>query len=97
MHIQTRFLVFVLLTVLLPPIGRVTADEAVPDPGFVDLFNGKDLTNWVDVNTSPETWSVEDGLLVCTGHPIGVMRSEKQYENFVLELEWMHLEKTGND
>ena len=24
--------------------------------GFVNLFNGKDLTNWVDVNTSPNTW-----------------------------------------
>ncbi|HRQ88781.1 MAG TPA: DUF1080 domain-containing protein, partial [Bacteroidia bacterium] len=47
--------------------------------GFRDLFNGKDLTGWVDVNTSPETWSVRDGLLICSGHPIGVMRSEKQY------------------
>ena len=32
-----------------------------PRLGFVDLFNGKDLTNWVDVNTSPDTWSVKDG------------------------------------
>lgn len=60
------------------------------------LFNGRDLTGWVDVNTSPETWSVEDGELVCTGLPIGVMRSAKQYENFILEVEWMHLEAGGN-
>lgn len=60
------------------------------------LFNGKDLTGWIDVNTSPETWSVEDGELVCTGLPIGVMRSERQYENFILEIEWMHLEAGGN-
>ena len=51
---------------------------------FRDLFNGKDLTGWVDVNTSKETWSVRDGLLVCTGHPIGVMRSAEQFENFIL-------------
>ena len=65
-------------------------------PVFRDLFNGKDLTGWMDVNTSKETWSVKDGLLVCSGHPIGVMRSEKQYENFVLHIEWMHMEAGGN-
>lgn len=61
-----------------------------------DLFNGKDLAGWVDVNTSPETWSVRDGLLVCTGQPIGVMRSDRQYENFILEIEWRHMEAGGN-
>jgi len=64
--------------------------------GFVNLFNGKDLTNWVDVNTSPDTWSVKDGMLICSGHPIGVMRSEKQYENFILIIEWRHMEAGGN-
>ncbi|MCB1061937.1 MAG: DUF1080 domain-containing protein [Verrucomicrobiae bacterium] len=76
----------------------VVADEVAPanEFGFVDLFNGKDLSNWVDVNTSPETWSVKDGLLVCTGNPIGVMRSTKQYENFILVIEWRHMEAGGN-
>ncbi len=64
--------------------------------GFVELFNGKDLTGWVNVNTSPDTWTVRDGVLVCSGRPLGVMRSEKQYENFVLHIEWMHLEPGGN-
>lgn len=51
---------------------------------------------WIDVNTSPETWSVKNGLLMSTGLPIGVMRSEKQFENFILHIEWMHLEAGGN-
>lgn len=51
---------------------------------------------WVNVNTADDTWSVEDGELVSTGLPIGVMRSEKQYENFILHIEWMHLEPGGN-
>lgn len=63
---------------------------------FRSLFNGKDLSGWVDVNTSPQTWSVKDGVLVCTGQPIGVMRSERQYENFVLQIEWRHMEAGGN-
>jgi hypothetical protein len=49
-----------------------------------------------DVNTTPETWWVEDGLLKCSGKPIGVMRSEKQYENFLLHVEWRHMEAGGN-
>jgi hypothetical protein len=65
-------------------------------PAFKPLFNGKDLTGWVDVNTSKVTWSVKDGLLVCSGLPIGVMRSEKQYENFVLHIEWRHMKPGGN-
>ena len=63
---------------------------------FRDLFNGKDLSGWVNVNTAEDTWKVKDGLLVCSGHPIGVMRSEKQYENFVLHIEWRHMEEGGN-
>lgn len=65
-------------------------------PQFKDLFNGKDLTGWINVNTAPDTWSVKDGLLICSGRPIGVMRSAKQYENFVLHIEWRHMEAGGN-
>jgi hypothetical protein len=70
--------------------------QAADIPQWVDLFNGKDLTGWIDVNTSPETWYVKDGLLICKGKPIGVMRSEKQYENFLLHVEWRHMEPGGN-
>lgn len=66
------------------------------DSAWKPLFNGHDLSGWVDVNTSPETWWVEDGELRCKGLPIGVMRSAKQYENFILEIEWMHETAGGN-
>ena len=52
--------------------------------------------NWINVNTDPDTWKRNKDLLVCNGKPIGVMRSEKQYENFILEIEWMHIEAGGN-
>jgi len=65
-------------------------------PQFRDLFNGKDLTGWVNVNTDPDTWSVKDGVLICKGKPIGVMRTDKQYENFMLHIEWRHMEPGGN-
>ncbi len=77
-------------------IFSTAAIRAADVPQWVDLFNGKDLTGWVDVNTSPDTWSVKGGLLICKGKPIGVMRSEKQYENFLLHVEWRHMEPGGN-
>lgn len=64
--------------------------------GWVSLFNGRDLTGWVNVNCAPETWTVRDGIIVCTGKPTGILRTERMYENYVLELEWKHLSQTGN-
>lgn len=87
---------FLFVLSVLFSFGFSTSDSEAQELGFKDLFNGKDLAGWTDVNTSPETWSVKDGLLVCTGKPIGVMRSNKMYENFVLEIEWRHMEAGGN-
>ena len=86
-------ILFSIAILLLTICIHVQAEEPAQ---WVSLFNGKDLTGWVNVNTADDTWSVRDGLLVCSGHPIGVMRSEKQYENFLLHVEWKHLEAGGN-
>jgi hypothetical protein len=51
---------------------------------------------WVNVNTAKDTWYLQKDILVCSGQPIGVMRSEKQYENFILHIEWKHTEPGGN-
>jgi hypothetical protein len=74
----------------------VVSSHGEPAAAFRELFNGRDLTGWVNVNTDPDTWRVENGELICSGRPIGVMRSEKQYENFILHIEWMHTEPGGN-
>ena len=68
------------------------ADQPVP------LFNGKDLTGWVNVNGGPKTFAVKDGQVVTDGRPTGFLRTEKQYENFVLEMDWMHtnVKEVGN-
>lgn len=64
------------------------------------IFTGskeKDQTlAWIDVNTSPDTWRLQKDILICSGHPTGVMRSERQYENFILHIEWKHMEAGGN-
>jgi hypothetical protein len=74
-------------------IGRT---KDIPVPEFRSLFNGKNLDGWINVNTAADTWRVKNNELVCSGHPIGVMRSQKQYENFIMHIEWMHIEPGGN-
>lgn len=74
----------------------VSQIRSTPIPEFRALFDGKDLNAWINVNTAADTFRIKDGVLVCSGHPIGVMRSAKQYENFVLHIEWMHIEPGGN-
>jgi hypothetical protein len=66
------------------------ADEK-PDDGFVPMFNGKDLTGWVNVNCAPDTFFVKDEMVITTGKPTGYLRTEKQYENFIADFEWMHI------
>jgi len=63
---------------------------------FRPLFNGKDLDGWVRVNTDETTWSVKDGMLICSGTPIGELRTTRMYQNFILEVEWRHMKPRGN-
>lgn len=81
------------LLVLLALAAPTPAAEPDKD-GFVPLFNGKDLDGWVNVNCHPSTFVVKGNEIVTTGQPTGFLRTAKQYENFVLELEWMHVNKT---
>ena len=58
----------------------------------VVLFNGRNLDGWthhlpagVD---SASVWSVEDGVLTCRGQPAGYLRTERDFESYVLTVEW---------
>ena len=62
-------------------LGILTATAFADEEGFTPMFNGRDLSGWVNVNCSPETWAVRDGMITCTGTPTGALRTEKQYEN----------------
>jgi hypothetical protein len=88
---MSRFRLLLACSFFLSPL--VAEDKE----GFVPLFNGKDLTGWRVVNTAPSTWSFnEEGYLVCSGKPIGEIRTERMYQNFILEAEWRHLVPKGN-
>jgi hypothetical protein len=57
--------------------------------GYTSLFNGKDLRGWILVGTA-QAFTVKDRAIYTTGarpYP-SWLRSEKQYENFVLRFEY---------
>jgi sugar lactone lactonase YvrE len=74
----------------------ILACSALAAENWTPLFNGRDFTGWTNVNCAPNTWTMRDGIIVSTGVPTGVLRTLRQYENFILELEWKHLHKGGN-
>jgi len=63
---------------------------------FVPLFNGESLEGWKNVNCAPSTWTVRDGMIHCSGKPTGELRTDRMYQNFILEAEWRHLQPKGN-
>jgi hypothetical protein len=79
--------------VAVSPSSHSRLARAAEDDGFRPLFNGTDLTGWVNVNCHPDTFFVKDGEIVTTGKPTGFLRTDRQYENFVLEMDWMHVNK----
>lgn len=77
--------------------GAITFGQVMPlEKTLNETTVQKHALNWLNVNTDSATWYVEGELLKCTGKPIGVMRSEKLYENFILHVEWRHMEAGGN-
>ena len=86
----------------LPSVLRLFAPSlfviasALGENGFTPLFNGRDLAGWVNVNCAPETFVATNGIVHCTGFPTGILRTERMYQNFVMEAEWRHLKPKGN-
>ena len=84
--------------------GVISAQESLfrfgEEIGLQKIISGENMegapVNWIQVNTEAETWKVKGNELICSGHPIGVIRSEKRYENFLLHIEWKHMEPGGN-
>ncbi|MCE5186531.1 MAG: DUF1080 domain-containing protein [Planctomycetaceae bacterium] len=65
------------------------------------LFDGRDLNGWrpylADPAVTPDAvWSVNDGILRCEGKPNGYIRTERQFSDYRLHVEWRWPEKPAN-
>jgi 3-keto-disaccharide hydrolase len=60
--------------------------------GGVELFNGTNFDGWnfcMMHNADPmKTWSVENGVIHCTGQPHGYMRTTKKFHDYKLTVVW---------
>ncbi len=84
-------------------IANALQKGELTDTAEGSLFNRKDLTGWhVDVphlDKNPEakpTFVVRDGMLVSLGNPQGHLITDREYENFRLEVEYRFAAKPGN-
>jgi hypothetical protein len=61
----------------------------------VALFNGRDFSGFTfcmkDGADPLQTWSVSNGVIHCTGKPIGYLRTTQSYSNYFLTVEWRFL------
>ena len=75
-------------------VGCRTSSAEPSAPG-IDLFNGKDFSGWtffMRSNSAPEkTWSITNGIIHCKGRPTGFMRTEKEFSDYKLTVEWRFL------
>ena len=71
-------------------------------PNKTELFNGRDLNNWVFVleNGSVRTVDVykinKEGNILIEGKPFGYMRTEQKYGDYKLHVEWRWVGEGSN-
>lgn len=97
---MTLFLLALALTGAVAARAAEEAPKATQPTGKIELFNGKDLSNWSvylkDEKADPaKTFTVEGGVIKCTGEPFGYIRTKDAYKNYVLTVEWRYT-KDGN-
>ena len=80
---------------VLTAAGLAAVAEDTKDDGFTPVFNGKDFTGWkffVKGDADPlKTWSVKDGVIVCTGNPNGYFYTAKGYKNYAVRYDWRYV------
>lgn len=89
---------------LSPVVMFITAlilSTSVSAQETIELFNGKDLSNWNFVLSdslvsAEDVFLIKDGVLHVTGTPLGYMYTKEKYGNFKLHVEWRWPEAESN-
>jgi hypothetical protein len=98
---RTRIGVGLAILVAGALMGGCHSGPQAKETSKVQLWNGKDFTGWKRGLAEPavnvdDVWKVHDGILYCAGKPNGYMRTEKQYHNYHLHVEWRWPDKPAN-
>lgn len=68
--------------------SMIAATPPAEEPGFIPLFDGRTLEGWTRFGGNDATWSVAEGLLVCSGEGGGWLGTVREHGDFVLRLEF---------
>jgi Domain of Unknown Function (DUF1080) len=72
--------------------GSAGAQTVLSPTNQIELFNGRDFSGWtycMKNNAEPiQTWSITNGVIRCTGTPVGYARTVQNYHDYVLTVEW---------
>jgi hypothetical protein len=91
---KTRILqltILLLITFLIIPIDLPGQENDKKDT--IQLFNGKDLSNWTFYLKDPvadpaNVFTVQNGVIHITGDPFGYMKTKDTYSDYKLHVEW---------
>lgn len=79
-----------------PKVAEAPVSPSSSETGFVQIFNGRDLSGWVvegsqkaviDGKEQP-LWVAENGEIHCRGKGFGFLRYDKPLKDFVIRLEY---------
>ena len=97
---------FYLLTVLvlIVQIGCDSVTNGAPQETIPRPVIDSSLPGWrpliekdfEQVNSESDTWNWKNAELFCSGTPISVLRTTKEYTNFEMVVEWKHQKAAGN-
>lgn len=99
-HANTIFILALMIALSLTIAVAQENEVTVPKEKTM-LWNGKDLAGWMPFASDKQqdlakTWFVKDNIIRCEGNPPGYLRTEKDYTNYLLHVEWRWPEKGGN-
>lgn len=90
-HLRTALICALLI---LPRTALQAGEGLGPE---IDLFNpppgSANVVAWKAWHDDPnvkleDVWLIRDGMVICKGAPMGYVRTEQDFRNFVLKLEW---------
>jgi hypothetical protein len=97
-----RCMVLATLTLCSAPLlaqetAKPDKDTAKPDKeeGFEPLFDGTSCEGWRASEKTPESWKIENGLLVLTGGHSHLFTKE-EFDDFIVRFEWRPANKGYN-
>lgn len=89
-----------LMLIVMLAVPNVLSAQENTEEGWTALFNGEDLGGWKfhlgrEGADNDGTFTVKDGILICSGSPSGYMYTEKSYSNYTLRFDFA-FKRPGN-